>query len=324
MNRRGILIAGVAGATSMSALTAFGQAWPARPVRLLLSQPAGSGVDNIARLLGEHLGRKWKQAVIIENKPGGQNVIGAQQAARAAPDGYTFYVATLAALVTNRYLFKSLPYDPMKDFAPVGMVGRVPFALYVNPASGVKSLPEFITRAKAQPGKLSVANEGPRTFGGMLARLLNARAGMEINPISYVSVSAAVTDTVGGQTEALLCDVATAAPMTKLGRLRMLAVTTARPVVGWESVPSIAETLPGFDHAGWLGIVAPTGTPDAAIVRFNRDLDEHLRDKEFVARLLAIGAVTDGAGTPEQFGAFLASEHSRWALATREIGVLPE
>lgn len=300
------------------------QTWPERPVRFWLSQPAGSGADVMARMIGDQLARRWGQSLVVENRPGGQNAIGAQAAARSAPDGHNFYFATAAALVTNAYLFKTLPYDPRKDFVPVGMVGKVPFAISVNAASSLKSMQDLVAFAKANPGKLAVANEGPKTFSGMMTRLLSAQLGIEVNAISYVSVSAGVTDTVGGQTEVILSDVPSTAQMVKTGRLRPLAVTTARRVVGWENVPTVAETLSGFDYAGWIGIVAPAGTPVATIQRFNRDLDAVLSDKDIAARLQAIGPITDGAGTPEQMGTFLQAEHARWSKLTQDIGILPE
>ncbi len=323
MKRRAFVLSSGAAALA-SALPAWAQSWPDRPVKLILSQPAGSGPDSMARMLGEQLSRKWNQAIVVDNKPGGQNAIGAQAAAKSAPDGYSFYYATTAALVTNAYLFKTLPYDPRKDFVPVAMIGMVPFALCVNPNSAIRSLPELIAFAKANPGKLTIANEGPKTFGGMMVRLFAQQLGLQVNPVPYVSVGAAVVDTIGGQTEAVLADVPALVPMVKAGKLRAIAVTTAKPVSGLESVPSIASVIPGFDYAGWHGVVAPAGTPPAAIRRFNRDLDALLTDKEMAARILAIGPITEGAGTPEQMTAFLQAEHTRWSKLTHDLGILPE
>lgn len=324
MNRRRFSLVLAASALAAGPGGALAQAWPDKPVRLVLSQPAGSGADTIARLVTEPLARKWGQAIVVDNRPGGQNTIGAQAAARAAADGTTFYFGTLAALVTNAYLFKGLPYDPRKDFVPVGMVGKVPFVLAVNVASPIRTLQEFMAQAKAAPGKLTVADEGPKTFGGMVARVMATQAGIQVNHVPYVSVAAAVNDTVGGQTEAIVSDAPSAAAMIKAGRLRPLAVTTARRVAGWDNVPPLADALPGFDYAGWLAIVAPAGTPAAAIQRFNRDLDAVLLDKEMAARIAAIGPVTEGAGTVEQTGAFLQAEHARWSRIVRDLGVLPE
>ncbi len=325
MKRREFMQAAAAASLAGFAGTAArAQAWPEKPIRLIVAQPAGSGPDSIARMVGEQLSQRWKQAVVVDNKPGGQNAIGAQAAARSAADGYNFYFATSAALVTNPFLFKSLPYDPQKDFVPVGMIGRVPFVLAVNTTSRAKTLQEFVAEMKAEPGKVTIANEGPKTFGGMMTRLFGSQLGVQVNSVPYVSIGAAVTETVGGQTEAVIGDVPALIQMIKAGRLRPLAVTTAKRVSGLETVPSISEVIPGFDYAGFMAIVAPTGTPAAAIQRFNRDLDAVLSDKEMAAKLLAVGPMTEGAGAPEQMAAFLQSEHTRWGKLTKDIGILPE
>lgn len=300
------------------------QDWPDKPVRLVLSQPAGSGPDNVARLLGDRLAKAWGQAVVIDNKPGGQNTIGAQAAARAAADGGTFYFATAAALVTNTYLFKQLPYDPQKDFVPVAFVARSPFGLLVEANSPLRTLQQVVDRARAQPGRLTLGNEGPRTFSGMISRVLAARLKLEVNQVPYASVGVAVQDLIGGQVEALVADLASTAGLLKAGRLRLLAVTAAQRVPGFEAVPALAESLPGFDMSGWFALVAPTGTPAAAIQRVHRDLNALLVEPDVVARIAAIGPVADGSMALDQVAAFLRAEHLRWAAATREIGLLPE
>ena len=264
------------------------------------------------------------QAVIVENKPGGQNAIGAQNAARSPADGYTLYLGTTAALVTNAYLFKTLPYDPRKDFAPIGFIGKSPFAILVESSSPITSIEDLIATAKAKPGEVSIANEGPKTFGGMIARLLNSRARIDTNLVPYVSVGAAVQDTLGGRITALVADVASTAQYVKAGRLRMLAVTSPKRIEGWDQVPALAEILPGFDMVGWMALVAPAGTPDAVIQRANRELDKALRDPEVATKIHKIGPISEGAGTPGQLAEFLGVEHQRWAEITKEIGVLPE
>lgn len=301
------------------------QSWPDKPVKMLLSQPPGSGVDNVARLIAERLGRAWGHAVVIENKPGGQNIIGAQAAARSAPDGYTFYFATTAALVTNQYLFKQLPYDPQKDFVPVGFVARSPFGVFVRADAKAATIEEFVAQSKAAPGKVSVGNEGPRTFGGMIARLFNARAKAEANLVSYASVATSVQDLMGGHVDAIVADVASSAQLVKQGRLRMLAVTSSRRVPGFEAVPALGESLlPGVDMVGWFTIVAPTGTPAAAIERFNRDLNVALGEREIADKIAGIGPIPEAGTSIEQTAAFLRAEHARWSAVTKEIGVLPE
>jgi len=309
---------------TLLASSAQAQAWPDKPIRFVLSQPAGSGPDNVARIIGERLAKSLGQAVIMDNKPGGQNVIGAQAAARAAADGNTFYFATTAALVTNAYLFKSMPYDPQKDFVPVAFVGKSPFAVLVRAESPVQNLQDLLTRAKANAGKVSLGNEGPRTFSGMIARFLNARSQAELNLASYASVSVAVQDAIGGHIDAVVADIASTAQLVRQGRLRMIAVTTATRVPGWEQVPALAETFPGFDMSGWFALVAPTGTPKSVIERMNREFNAATADREIAAKITAAGPLPETGMSPDQVGAFLKSEHQRWAQITKEIGVLPE
>ena len=311
---------------ALAAPTAFAQpGWPERPVKLILSQPPGSGPDNVARLLADGLARQWGQAVVVENKPGGQNTIGAQAAARSPADGYTFYFATTAALVTNTYLFKQLPYDAQKDFAPVGFVARSPFAVLVRAESPLRTIEELIAQAKAAPGKLSLGNEGPRTFGGMIARVLNSRTRAEANLVSYASVGVSTTDLIGGHVDAIVADVASTAQLVRQGRLRMLATTATRRVPGFDNVPTLAEGVaPGVEMVGWFAVVAPAGTLSAAIDRFNRDLNALLGDRDVAERIAAIGPIAEAGLKPPQVAAFLRDEHSRWAQLTKEIGVLPE
>ena len=301
------------------------QTWPDKPVRFVLSQPPGSGPDNVARLLGDRLGALWGQPVVIDNKPGGQNTIGAQAAARAAPDGSTFYFATTAALVTNAYLFKSLPYDTQKDFAPVAFVARSPFGLLVEANSPLRSLQAFVDKAKAEPGRLTLGNEGPRTFSGMISRVMAARLKIEPNQVPYASIAVATQNLLGGQVDAIVADLASTAALVRSGKLRLLAVTSSQRVVGFESVPTLAESgLPGFEMVGWFAIVAPTGTPAAVLQRVNRDVNAVLAEPAMAERIAAIGPIADATMGVDQVSAFLRGEHQSWSAATKEIGLLPE
>ena len=327
MNRRRInaLFASpiLAGLGSLASL-AQAQSWPDKPVKWVLSQPPGSGPDNVARLLADRLSKQWGQAVVIDNKPGGQNTIGAQAAARAAPDGQTFYFATTAALITNPLLFKTLPYEPAKDFVPVAFIARSPFAILVRADSPLQTIEELVAKSKAAPGSFTLGNEGPRTFSGMISRLLAARAKVELNQVAYSAVGVGVQDTLGGHVDALVADLASTASLVKSGKLRLLAVTSAQRVAGFEAVPALAESLPGFEMVGWFAIVAPTGTPAAVVQRANRDVNALLKEREVADRIAAIGPLADGSMGIEQVGAFLQAEHTRWAAITKEIGVLPE
>lgn len=324
MQRRHFVQAAVMAATAPAAWAQGNGAWPDKPVKFVLSQPPGSGPDNVARLLGERLSRALGQAIVIENKPGGQNIIGAQTAARSPADGYTFYFATTAALVTNRHLFKSMPYDPEKDFVPVAFIAKSPFAVLVRADSPITSMQDLIARSTAAPGKVSLANEGPRTFGGIIARLVNARARLQANLVGYASVGVAVQDVIGGHADAVVADMASTAQLVRQGRLRYLAVTSAQRVAGWEQVPALAELLPGFEMVGWFAVVAPTGTPAAVIQRMNKEINTLLADADVMQRMATIGPMAEVMGGPEQLGTFLSREHERWSGVASEIGLLPE
>jgi tripartite-type tricarboxylate transporter receptor subunit TctC len=300
------------------------EAWPTRPVRFILSQGAGSSPDITARIVADRLSRTWGQQVIVENRPGGQNIIGAQLASRTSPDGHNYYFATTAAVVMNPFTFKSLPYDPQKDFTPVAMIAISPFVLAVHPGVPAKSLAELIAHDKSQPGKLALANEGPRTLGGMMGQMLNLTAGMKLLPVPYVAPPPAIQDTIGGRTQAVLVSSATLAPYLKRGDLRPIAVTAAKRVPGLEQVPTLAETFPGFEYVGWYVLLAPTGTPARIVQHVNRDVDRVLREPEVVNRMREMGQVTEGAGTPETTTKFLGAERARWMKTVRDIGIPPE
>jgi tripartite-type tricarboxylate transporter receptor subunit TctC len=299
-------------------------AWPDKTVKFVLSQPAGSGPDNVARLLADSLARPLRQTVVIDNKPGGQNVIGAQAAARSAPDGYTFYFATTAALITNALLFKQLPYDPQKEFVPVAFVARSPFAILVDANSPVQSLDDLIAKSKASNGQFSIGNEGPRTFSGMIARLFNTRSGALANLVPYANVGVGTQNLMGGHVDAMVADLASTAQLAKQGKLRVIATTAARRVAGWESVPALSEKLGNFDMVGWFAIVAPKGTPSQAISKLNREVNALLADKELAGRIANIGPLADATMTEDDVSKFLLAEMSRWTEVTKEIGILPE
>ena len=311
----------------LSASTFSAQAqttWPDKPIKFILSQPPGSGPDNVARLLGEKLAKSLDQPVVIENKPGGQNIIGAQAAAKSAADGGTFYFATTAALVTNKFLFKTMPYEPQKDFTPVAFVANSPFGILVKADSAIASIQDLMAKSKASPGKVSLANEGPRTFGGIIARFLNAKTKMDANLVAYASVSVAIQDIMGGHADALVADLASTAQLVKQGRLRLLAVTSAKRVAGFEQVPAMAELLPNFEMVGWFAIVAPTGTPSGAILRLNAEVNKLLLDPEVTQKMLSIGPIPEALGAPVKLEAYLKVENDRWAEVAKEIGLLPE
>jgi tripartite-type tricarboxylate transporter receptor subunit TctC len=302
---------------------ASAQSWPNRPVHLVLSQPPGSSPDIVARLIADRLTKAWDKSVVVENRPGGQNVVGALAVAKATADGYTFYYATTAALVINAYTFKALPYDPKKDFVPVGMIGQSPFVIAANPALAATNLAELVAYAKANPGKVSVATEGPKTFSGMMADMFFSTAGVNMVAVPYSGVQPGILDTVAGRTQLTVQAVAATTTHLQRNALRPIAVTSAKRVPGLEQVPALGETYPGFQYSGWHAVVAPTGTPAEVIRRFSADLAGVLKDPDLVKRLFDLGIIAE-AGTPEQLGEFLAAEHGRWAKLAKDIGVVPE
>ena len=303
---------------------AVAQEWPARPVKFIVSQAPGTSPDITARLIADRLSKLWAQQVVVENRPGGQNVPGAQAAARSAPDGYTFFYATTAAIVANPYTFKALPYDPAKDFVPVAMVAKSPMVIAVNKEVPAKTLAELVALDKAQPGRLAAANEGARTFSGMMSQMLNQTAGMRLLQVPYNGVGPAIQDTIAGRTQVLLVSSAALLPFIMRGDLRPLAVSAGKSVRGLEEVPTLSETFPGFEYVGWFALLAPTGTPAAVIQRANRDMDKVLTDEEMAKRLFDLGLVNEGAGTPESLNDFLRAERERWARLAKEIGLQPE
>ncbi len=302
----------------------FSQEWPARPVKFIVSQAPGTSPDITARLIADRLSKLWNQQVVVENRPGGQNVPGAQAAAKSAPDGYNFFYATTAAIVSNPVTFKALPYDPAKDFVPVAMIAKSPMVVAVNPSVPAKTLAELIALDKAQPGKLAAANEGAKTFSGMMSQLLNHSAGMQLLQVPYNGVTPAIQDTIAGRTQVVLVSSAALLPFLKRNELRPLAVSAGKRVRGLEDVPTLSETYPGFEYVGWFALLAPTGTPPAVIQRVNRDMDRVLSDPEIAQRLFDFGLVNEGAGTPESLNEFLRAERDRWAKLVKQIGLQPE
>ena len=305
---------------------AFAQApaWPQRPVKFILSQPAGSGPDILARFVADQLAKVWNQPVVIDNTPGGQNVIGAQAAARSPADGYTFYYATTAAMVTNAYTFKTLPYDPVKDFVPVRLVGRSPFVIAAGANFPAKDLADVIARAKAQPGTITIATEGPKTFSGMLADSVAGMAGAKFNHVPYTKAPDALQDVIGGRLQLVCLPDAALAAYLKSGQVRALAISTAQRHSEQPGVPSLSETFPGFEYTGWNGLFAPAGTPPEIIARVNRDLEAVLKQPEVAQRLLTLGSLAEPRMSVAEFDGFMRGERERWAKVVKTVGIQAE
>jgi tripartite-type tricarboxylate transporter receptor subunit TctC len=298
--------------------------WPQKPVKWIVSQPGGAGPDILARYISESLAKQWGQNIIVENRPGGQNVIGAQAAARSAPDGYTFYYATTAAMITNRFTFKTLPYDPDKDFVPVAFIGRSPFVIAANPNAGFKTLADALAQAKAQPEKVTMATEGPKTFSGILAASVAAMADVNITQVSYTKGADGIQDVIGGRVALICLPEAALVNFIKSGQLQALAISTAQRLSSLPNLPALSETFKGFEYTGWNGIYGPAGTPPEVVAKINKDVVALLKQPETIQRLLTLGSIADIGMSPQEFANFMNAERERWAGIVKSIGLKPE
>ncbi|HET7201673.1 MAG TPA: tripartite tricarboxylate transporter substrate-binding protein [Burkholderiales bacterium] len=297
------------------------QSWPARPLRVIVPERAGSAPDAAARVICERLSQVLREPVRVEDR-GDDETAGAQAAARAAPDGYTLFFAPAQALVIEPYISSLVPYSPEDDFASVAMVGLSPFVVAVNPELNVKSLADLVALAREAPGRLAYASQGLLTLPGMLGEMLRVRTGIELMPVPYRS-GQGVGDTISGRTHLTIQGIAAIAAAVHSGQLRAIAVSSARRLPGLKDVPTLSETFPGFEFNDWFAIVAPAGTPGGAIQRLNLEMNSLLLDPDIEQRLRALGIFTQGTSAPDQVDAFLASERASWRQTVRELRIEP-
>jgi tripartite-type tricarboxylate transporter receptor subunit TctC len=318
------LILQLAAALSVASRTATAQSFPTRPVRIIVSLAAGGTPDIICRIVAERLSEAIGQPVIIENHPGASNVIGAQLAAKAAPDGYTLLFATAATLVTNPYTFKTLPYDPLNDFVPIAMIAQGPFVVLAHPSVPAKTLGELFAYDKANPGKLTFATDGPRNLSGMLAAWLNKLGEGSILQVPYATMPQGVQDALAGRVQLIVLAVPSAAPHIASGALRALATSSLERLANYPQMPTIAETFPGVEYIGWFALAAPAGTPDAVVTRLNRELGMILARPQIAARLADLGFFTYAPEPPPAVRARVRAQYELWGKLTRDIGLEPE
>jgi tripartite-type tricarboxylate transporter receptor subunit TctC len=307
-------------------LPALSQQFPNRPVRLVVPFPPGGATDIVGRLVAAKMQEVWRQSVIVENKPGAGNVIGATAAARAAPDGYTFFFATSASLVANPYMVKNLSYDPVKDFVPVSLVTRSHQIIVVHPDVPAKTLAELIALDKASPGKYTMSVDGARNLAGVTAQALNKRAGTQFMLVPSVNINNGLQDTITGRTQSGIFSASIVEGQVHGGTLRALAIASTKRLVAAPDVPAAAETLPGFDFSGWFMLMAPTGTPGDIVKKMGAAVDEATRDAQVRELAPKLGFELDpkGAGTPEDAAAFLKAQMALWATTTKELGIEPQ
>jgi tripartite-type tricarboxylate transporter receptor subunit TctC len=301
------------------------QGWPTKPVRIIVPFATGVSPDVSARLIAERLPKSLGQAVVVENMPGAAGFVAAQAVARAAPDGYTTMVAPTTVMINNLFLYKNLPYDPVKDFVPVAfLTGGGPFAVTVNAELPVKTLPELIALAKSRPGAITYGVEMSSSVVPMLARLIRKRAAIDVVEVPYKTTSQLLQDVAAGRVHYTLGTPISADTMVRAGKLRIIAVTTATRFEGLPEIPTVHETIPGLKVQGFLTLVAPSATPAEIVQRLNRAVGTALKDPELQKRLIAISVVPIDAGTPELAAEALRAERETWREFVRELDVQPE
>ena len=302
------------------ASTANAQAWPAKPIKWIVPFAPGGTTDILARTIGEKLARALGQPVIIENKPGAGGGVGAEFTAKAPPDGYTIMGGTISTHAINASLYKSLPYDPVKDFVPITLIVRLPNMLVVNPDVPAKNVAELIALLKANPAKYTFASSGNGTSQHLSGELFKAMAGVEMQHIPYKGSPPALQDVVAGQVTMTFDNITTAWPLAKAGKLRALAVTTAKRASIAPDVPTLAESgLPGYEVGSWQGVFAPAGTPPEIVKRLNAEIVKIINLPDVKEKLLGLGAEPVG-NTPEEFAVLVKAEIVKWADVVKKSG----
>ncbi len=323
MQRRLVLNTLAAGAASI-ALPAWSQAWPARPIKLIVPFPAGSSPDIVARIVAEPLGLALGQNIVIDNRPGAGGNIGTGAAAKADPDGYTLLFTIQGPLVTAPFLSKNLGYDPAKDLAPVTLVATSPNVLVVEPGLGASTLAEFVRIAKAKPGQLNYGSIGNGSASHLAMELFKTRAGIDLLRVPYQGFPQVVNAILAGQVQAGFMVPGIAMAQVRAGKLKALGVTTLGRVASLPELPTLAEQgYPGFEAISWQAVLAPAKTPQAIIERVSRELIRIVKSDEVRTRLLG-QYFSAGGTTPEALASLMKSERANWSRVIRAAGVQPE
>lgn len=304
--------------------SALAQAWPAKPVRLVLGFPPGSAPDTITRLLADKFTASVGQTFVVDNRPGAAATIAATQVAQAPADGYTIMVALAASMATAAHLLQSAKYHPVKDFAPIGFIQRGPYYIAVPADSPINTFPDLIAAAKAKPGELNFASPGVGTQHHLTWELIMLQTGAKLTHVPLSGTAVMITETITGRTQVNLDGAGTQfASQVKAGKLKLIGMTGARPLPIFPGVKPIHEQGLAIESHSWWGLVAPTGTPREIIVRMNAELNKALASPDVIERLTAEGAITDGkpGSTPEEFGKWIATEYERWGKVIKDVGI---
>jgi tripartite-type tricarboxylate transporter receptor subunit TctC len=321
LNRRDVLAA-LAGLSAAGALPhAWAQAWPTKPIRLVVPFPPGGGTDTVSRLMAERFTTQAGWTMVVDNKPGAGGNIGLDAVAKAQPDGYTIGMGQAANLSINPSLYPKMPYDSMKDLVAIAGVSEQPVVLVVRQDSPLKTLADFIKLAKSQPGNIGVAQAGNGTVGHLAGELLERQTGIKILQVPYKGAGPATTELLGGQVPTYFGSSVSVMPQLAAGKIRALAVTSAKRLGALPHVPTVAEQgFPGFAATTWLGFVGPAAMPAEAVERINAETNKLLARADVKEKLMLDGS-EPMPGTPQQFAALIKAEHAKWAALIREKNI---
>jgi len=313
----------VAGCLLLPATGVRAQAYPGHPIRFVVPFPPGAATDTVTRILGVKMTESWGQPVLVENRPGATGMVGAAVVAKSAPDGYTL-VNVISSHVVHPSLALKVPFDPIADFTPVVMLMRSPNLFCVNLALPVRSVAELVAYAKANPGKLSFGATGVGGSNHLTGELFKIAAQVDLQAVPYKGAAPAISDAVGGQIPMVISTIASVGPMVKAGKLRALAVSSARRDPSFPDVPTLAESgYPGFDASEWWAILGPAGMPAEIVARLNGEIDRIMKLPDVKARSSELGIEYIG-GSPEEARAFMKSEMEKWSKVVRSAGLKPE
>lgn len=321
---RRLLLASAASLTSLACLTAMAQpAWPDKPIRLIVPYTPGGGTDVVTRLIAQKINEDTHWTFVVENRAGANGNIGIDAVAKARPDGYTFGMGQTANLAINPTLFAKMPYDALKDVVPVAIVASQPVVLVVRADAPFKSLAELVAAAKARPGAIKQALAGTGTLGHMAGEVLARRAGFKVLNVPYKGAGPALTELLGGQTDYMFATPEGALAMVQGGKLRALAVTSARRLSMLPEVPTVGESYQGYEAVDWKAIVAPAGTPPDIVNKLGAAVDKALAKPATISQLLTVGSTPVGGG-PVRAAQYLKAEHAKWGAVVRAAGIQPE
>jgi len=290
---------------------ALAQDYPVKPVRIVVPSSPGGGTDILARQIATKLTERWGQSVIVDNRPGAGQMIGLELVAKSPADGYVLAVAA-TPLAVNSALYKKVPYDPVRDFAPVTQVAAMPNILVAHPTLPARTIKQMLALAKARPGELTYSSSGVGTGPHLSMELLNYMAGVKMEHVPYKGTNPAMVDTMSGHVQMLMSTLLPPLPHLKTNRLRAIGVTSAKRLASLPDVPALAEGVPGYEVVGWYGMVAPANTPRAVVAKLQKEITSILQAADTREKLAADGAEPVGS-TPEEFGAFIKSELVKWA-----------